>query len=125
MSAGQAVTSVLEAADGRTAAWTADPGIAAPSAEILPEYRPFTVALHDGRVLAGIVRAQQSDEITVTDTSAKTTALPRDAIEHIRPSGTSIMPVGLAGVLGNTGLRDLIAYLISKGAAGDKSNRPD
>jgi len=99
--------------------------IAAPSAEILPEYRPFTVALHDGRVLAGIVRAQQSDEITVTDTSAKTTTLPRDAIEHIRPSGTSIMPVGLAGVLGNTGLRDLIAYLISKGAASDKSNRPD
>jgi hypothetical protein len=33
--------------------------------------------------------------------------------------------VGLAGVLGNTGLRDLIAYLTSKGAAGDKSNRPD
>ncbi len=99
--------------------------IAAPSAEILPEYRPFTIALHDGRVLAGIVRAQQSDEITVTDTSAKTTTLPRDAIEHIRPSGTSIMPVGLAGVLGNTGLRDLIAYLISKEAAGDKSNRPD
>ncbi|MBV8487478.1 MAG: c-type cytochrome, partial [Planctomycetaceae bacterium] len=99
--------------------------IAAPSDEILPEYRPFTVALHDGRVLAGIVRAQQSDEITVTDTSAKTTTLRRDAIEHIRPSGTSIMPVGLTGVLGNTGLRDLIAYLTAKGAAGGKPNGPN
>jgi putative heme-binding domain-containing protein len=94
--------------------------IAAPSAEILPEYRPFTVGLHDGRVLAGVVRAQRSDEITVTDTSAKTTTVRRDAIEQIRPSATSIMPVGLAGALGKTGLRDLIAYLTSKGAAGGK-----
>jgi putative heme-binding domain-containing protein len=99
--------------------------IAAPSAEILLEYRPFTVALHDGRVLAGIVRAQQSDTITVTDTSAKTTTVRRSDIEQIRPSAASIMPVGLAGVLGSNGLRDLIAYLNSKGAAGGKVSRPD
>jgi putative heme-binding domain-containing protein len=99
--------------------------IAAPSAEISPEYRPFTVALRDGRVFAGIVRAQHSDEITVADTGAKTTTLQRDAVEQIRPSATSIMPVGLAGVLGKTGLRDLIAYLTSKGVASGKVTRPD
>ncbi len=87
--------------------------IAAPSAEIAPEYVPYTVAIRDGRVLAGVVRAEGADAIRVTDTGAKTTTLRRDEIDQIRPSGTSIMPVGLAGGLGEAGVRDLIAFLTS------------
>ncbi len=87
--------------------------IAAPSTEIIPEYVPYTVATRDGRVYAGVVRAEGTDAIRVTDTNAKTATLRRDEIDQIRPSGTSIMPVGLAGGLGETGLRDLIAYLMS------------
>jgi putative heme-binding domain-containing protein len=90
--------------------------IAAPSAEIAPEYLPYTVAVRDGRVLAGLVRAAGPDAITVTDNSAKSVTLRRDQIEQIRPSGTSIMPVGLAGSLGEPALRDLFAYLF--GSAG-------
>lgn len=87
--------------------------IAAPSAEISPDYVPYTVATLDGRVLAGVVRAEGADAIRVTDMGAKTTTLRRDEIDQIRPSGTSIMPVGLAGGLGEAGVRDLIAYLTS------------
>jgi putative heme-binding domain-containing protein len=87
--------------------------IAAPSAEIAPDYVPYTVATRDGRVLAGVVRAEGADAIRVTDTGAKTTTLRRDEIDQIRPSETSIMPVGLAGGLGDPGVRDLIAYLTS------------
>jgi len=87
--------------------------IAAPSAEIAPEYVPYTVATRDGRVLAGIVRAEGADAIRVTDAGAKSTTLRRDEIDQIRPSGTSIMPVGLAGGLGEAGVRDLIAFLTS------------
>jgi putative heme-binding domain-containing protein len=87
--------------------------IAAPSAEISPEYVPYIVAIRDGRVLAGIVRAEGADAIRVTDTAAKTTTLRRDEIDQIRPSGTSIMPVGMAGGLGEAGVRDLIAFLTS------------
>ncbi len=53
----------------------------------------------DGRVLAGVVRAEGASAIRVTDTNAKVTTLNRDEIDQIRPSGTSIMPVGLAGGL--------------------------
>ena len=73
--------------------------IAAPSAEIAPDYVPYTVAVRDGRVLAGVVRAEGASAIRVTDTNAKVTTLNRDEIDQIRPSGTSIMPVGLAGGL--------------------------
>jgi putative heme-binding domain-containing protein len=89
--------------------------IAAPSTEMAPEYVPYTVATRDGRVLAGLVRAEGADAIRITDTSAKATTLRRDEIDQIRPSATSIMPVGLAGGLGEANLRDLIAFLTSRG----------
>ena len=71
------------------------------------------MAVRDGRVLAGVVRAEGADSIRVTDTNAKPTTLRRDEIDQIRPSGTSIMPVGLAGALGEASVRDLITYLTS------------
>jgi putative heme-binding domain-containing protein len=85
--------------------------IAAPSAEIAPDYMTYTVATKDGRVMAGLVRAQGAEAIQVTDTSAKTTTIARAEIDQIRPSGTSIMPVGLAAGLGEWRMRDLLAYL--------------
>jgi putative heme-binding domain-containing protein len=85
--------------------------IAAPSAEIAPDYMTYTVATKHGRVMAGLVRAEGAEAIQVTDTSARTTTLARAEIEQIRPSGTSIMPVGLAATLGESNMRDLLAYL--------------
>jgi putative heme-binding domain-containing protein len=87
--------------------------IAAPSAEIAPDYIPYTVAARDGRVVAGLVKAEGPDAIRVTDTNARTNTLKRDEIDQIRPSGTSIMPVGLAGAVGPADMKDLIAYLMS------------
>jgi putative heme-binding domain-containing protein len=84
----------------------ADPGI-----WINPEYVAYTVALKDGRVLVGVVRAEGANAIRVTDTDAKTTIVPRAAIEELRPSSTSIMPVGLVGALGDGPVRDLLAFL--------------
>jgi putative heme-binding domain-containing protein len=85
--------------------------IAAPSAEIAPEYMTYTVSTTDGRVMAGLVRAQGPQLIEVTDTNAQVTTIPRDQIDQIRPSGNSIMPVGMAAALGPGNLRDLIAFL--------------
>jgi putative heme-binding domain-containing protein len=97
--------------------------IAAPSAEIAPDYMPYTIAAKDGRVLVGVVRAERAEAIRVTDTNAKTIILRRDEIDQIRPSGTSIMPVGLAAGLGQSMVRDLIAYLTSR-QAGETDQAP-
>ena len=98
--------------------------IAAPSLEIAPEYVPYTVAARDGRVLAGVVRAEGADAIRITDTTAKVTTLRRDEIEQIRPSATSIMPVGLAGAVGEAAVRDLIAFLTSSASPAGQGARP-
>jgi putative heme-binding domain-containing protein len=78
---------------------------------INPDYISYTVALKDGRVAVGVVRAEGADAIRVSDTEAKTTVVPRAEIEELRPSATSIMPVGLVGAIGEAGMRDLVAYL--------------
>jgi putative heme-binding domain-containing protein len=83
----------------------------APSARINPDYVSYTLALKDGRILVGTVRADGADKLRVTDTEAKPTVVPRDEVESFRPSATSIMPVGLTGALGDARLRDLIAFL--------------
>ena len=49
----------------------------------------------------------------MTDTNARATTVRRDKIQEIRPSATSIMPPGLAAALGDSAVRDLIAYLTS------------
>jgi len=85
--------------------------IAAPSATIEPDYTTYTVATTDGQVLSGVVRAEGPEEIRITDTNARATTVRRDKIQEIRPSATSIMPPGLAAALGDSAVRDLIAYL--------------
>jgi putative heme-binding domain-containing protein len=85
--------------------------IAEPGLWINPDYVAYTVALKDGRVLVGIVRAEGADRVRVTDTDARTTVVRRSEIEEFRPSSTSIMPVGVAGVLGPGSMRDLLAFL--------------
>jgi putative heme-binding domain-containing protein len=85
--------------------------IADPGVWINPDYVAYTLALKDGRVLVGIVRAEGADSIRVTDTDARSTIVRRSEIEEFRPNSTSIMPVGLAGALGDGPLRDLLAFL--------------
>ncbi len=100
--------------------------IAAPSAVIEPDFTTYTVATRDGQVLSGVARAEGPDGVRVTDTNARTTTVRRDRIQEMRPSATSIMPPGLAAALGDSAVRDLIAYLISpaaKSTAGRPSTR--
>ncbi len=84
-----------------------------PSASIHPDFMSYTVALKDGRVSMGIVRAEGADALRVGDIDAKLTSFPRAEVEEIRPSSSSIMPVGLLGALGDDQTRDLLAFLTS------------
>lgn len=99
--------------------------IAAPSADIAPDYTTYTVSTRDGQVFAGVVRAEGTDAIKVTDTNARSTIVSRDQIQEIRPSATSIMPPGLAAALGDPAVRDIIAYLTSPPDPKPGQQRPD
>jgi putative heme-binding domain-containing protein len=100
---------------GRDRAWVYR-NINEPSASIHPDYVTYTVSLKDGRVAMGVVRAEGADALKVADIDAKQTIIPRAEVEEIRPSASSIMPVGLLGAIGEEATRDLLAYLTSSRA---------
>lgn len=95
---------------GRDRSWVYQ-NIMEPSASIHPDYVSYTVTTKDGRIAMGVVRAEGADAVKVSGNDAKQTVIPRVEIEEIRPSSSSIMPVGLLGVIGDDNTRDLLAYL--------------
>ena len=62
----------------------------------------------------GIVRAEGAEALKVGENDGKQTIIPRADIDEIRPSASSIMPVGLLGAIGEERTRDLLAYLTSR-----------
>ena len=94
-----------------------------PSASINPDFVSYSLALHDGRVLQGIVKADGADKLRVVDAQAKETIVDRNQVESIKPATTSAMPTGLLDGLSGHEVHDLLAFLltepISRSAAGD------
>jgi putative membrane-bound dehydrogenase-like protein len=82
-----------------------------PSLSFVRSYEPVTVALSDGRVVAGIVQNETPETITVVVNATETRVIPRSEIDDISPSTVSVMPAGLDKQLSTQELADLITYL--------------
>ena len=83
-----------------------------PSALIGKDYQAHVVANRDGRVLTGIIRAEDRDAITLV-TANETLVIPTKEIEEQRPSTQSMMPDDLWTPLSEPEIRSLVAYLAS------------
>jgi len=88
-----------------------------PSKDISDQYRGSTVVLDDGRVLSGLVVAEDEETLRVYPPDPKSTGVlvKKEDIEVIKPSDVSQMPTGLIDGLNPEELRDLIAYIMSGG----------
>lgn len=85
-----------------------------PAATVGRDFRLTTIATTDGRLLNGIIRAQDEASITV-QTANDRLILPRESIEEMSVSDDSMMPEGLLGPLSMEEIRDLFAYLAAPG----------
>ena len=84
-----------------------------PSASVTADFRMVVVALTDGRVLNGLVRARTDGTLTL-QTQAEAVVLDRGDIEDVRSSPFSLMPDGLLDPLSPDEVRDLVAYLMHR-----------
>jgi putative heme-binding domain-containing protein len=84
-----------------------------PSSTIRPEFVSQTVALNDGRILAGLITENSAQEITLVDSKAQKSSIPRAEIDEIKPAELSLMPEKLLESLPADQLRDLFSYLQS------------
>ena len=82
-----------------------------PSASVSADFRMVVVAMNDGRVLNGLVRARTDRTLTL-QTQTEALVLDRREIETVQPSPLSLMPDGLLAGLGETETRDLLSYLM-------------
>lgn len=81
-----------------------------PSASVSADFRMVVVAMQDGRVLNGLVRAQTDRTLTL-QTQNERLVLDRAEIEGTKPSPLSLMPEGLLDPLSQAEVRDLVSYL--------------
>jgi putative membrane-bound dehydrogenase-like protein len=82
-----------------------------PSSRIATGYQPVLLALADGKVLTGQVRAETDTHLELVDAEAKVTRVPKSEIETRRLSDVSTMPAGVAETLSPVEFADLISFL--------------
>jgi putative heme-binding domain-containing protein len=84
-----------------------------PSATVSADFRMTVMHLKDGRVLNGMVAAR-TDRIVTLQTMTEKQTIERSEVAKIEELPMSLMPEGLPDALGETEMRDLIAYLMNK-----------
>jgi putative heme-binding domain-containing protein len=82
------------------------------SALIGKDYQAHLVATSDGRVLTGIIKAEDEDAITLV-TANETVTIPVDEVDERALSDQSMMPDDLWANLSDHEVRSLVAYLAS------------
>jgi putative heme-binding domain-containing protein len=84
-----------------------------PSAEIAPQFVPWTVARTNGTVFTGILLVESQDGVqTYADTEGRSILVNSSDIEDRKPQTTSIMPDNVARTLTVQEFRDLVAFLL-------------
>lgn len=83
-----------------------------PSASVGADFRTTLFVLQDGRILNGVVTAENERTITI-QTSQDPITIERSEIDDSKPTATSLMPDGLLQNLSPEQIRDLFAYLQS------------
>ncbi len=84
-----------------------------PSSRIVNGYRPLVVALNDGTVATGVLRAEGEDHVDLIDSGLRPVRLAKADMMERRLGDTSLMPAGLVDGLTPAEFADLIAFLES------------
>ena len=86
-----------------------------PSREVSPDFLEYIVVSMDGRVVSGVIAAENANSITLRQTAGVETTMQRSDIEELRSSGKSLMPEGIEAAITPQEMADLISYLLSLG----------
>ena len=85
--------------------------IVEPNLEIREGFQSYLVLTVDGRVLNGMIAAQDPNTVTLRNADNQLTVISRDDIESLKALKTSLMPTDALKDMTDTELRDLFAYL--------------
>jgi putative heme-binding domain-containing protein len=93
-----------------------------PSKVISDQYKASIVETKEGKVITGKIVSDSKDSITIVvdpENATKTVEVKKADIETQQPSLVSLMPKDLLKTLNEDEVRDLLAYLLSRGNKDD------
>ena len=83
------------------------------SASFVQSYEPTTIATIDGKVISGVIKEENNDEVVLSLDAEKVVRIRLDEIEERAAGTVSIMPTGLEKQLSPQQLADLTVFLIN------------
>jgi putative heme-binding domain-containing protein len=92
-----------------------------PSAEIREGFENFIARTTDGRTLTGLLADQDTNVVVIRGADGQNISLPREEIEDLRATRTSLMPDSQLKTLSDQQIRDLFAYLRSTQPLADRN----
>jgi putative membrane-bound dehydrogenase-like protein len=99
---------------GRTERRSILESILQPSNQVAPSFQTWRIETVDGKVYTAMLVNTEYDTYTYLDAKGHQFKLNTREVAETRPLPTSIMPDGLADMLTDQELRDLLAYLCSR-----------
>jgi putative heme-binding domain-containing protein len=93
-----------------------------PSKVISDQYKASVIETKEGKVVTGRIVFEDKDSITVVtdpEVATKIAVIKKSDIETNEPSKVSLMPKDLLKTLNEDEVRDLLAYLLSRGNPSD------
>jgi len=98
-----------------------------PSTEVNKQYQTWVAALHDGRVIAGLMLEQSDSAVTLLPNPLKPetkTTLQKNDIDELEASPLSTMPMSLLITFSRDEIFDLLAFIQSGGQKSNPLFRP-
>jgi putative heme-binding domain-containing protein len=112
----------LTALAGRFSAKDLLESVVEPSKVISDQYASVVIRQLDGQVVTGRITNLKGDELHINTDMLNPSGIvkvSRQDIDEMRPSTTSMMPAGLLDTLNEEKLKDLLAFLLSRGNRAD------
>jgi putative heme-binding domain-containing protein len=82
-----------------------------PSSSVVPAWQTYVFALQDGRSATGTIVRESSDAIDIRTPQLAEVRIPRNDVQEMHSSPTSIMPEGLEKTMTAQQLADLLEFL--------------
>ena len=82
-----------------------------PNREVQPAYLTYLVETRDDESLIGIIASETGTSVTLRESFARETVIPRSSIRKIQSMGQSLMPEGLEGALSLQEMANLLEYI--------------
>jgi putative heme-binding domain-containing protein len=89
-----------------------------PNAYIREEFQTFGIRTAGGQSLVGVITERGANQITIADSTGRSTVVPKSDIKTEKALATSTMPEGLLKDLTDKQIQDLFTYLGSKPPTG-------